>query len=1084
MARYQAISSGDTGSFIGGKIASALQMARAESDAQERDKQAGLNVANSGNLFIKALGSEFGGDLFSRTIGVLNPNQSHAQTDRASSKASRFAANFPRSDKQDQEVKKSNEDVNRAVDDLLKDDDHTPVKDDTLREYVTRVFGVGIDSKLTQLDQRVSKSLSVVSDIRTSQRGSVDLQIDHNELIAGKLDKILTLYNEQFSYQSILKDRAQIAGKENELELKRDLSSTRRFQGLNYNAGGGAILGGLSDKIIKSLVNVVLEKFGVRKLLGKLGKGGDLTARLFGVAGRRGLLRSRWATVLAEVVGGRNFQRTIQKGGSKSAGIRLGMRYIQKSFEDPKIAGYIKTGIGRGAVRKYQQSTKATIKASRAAAGQDAILDVINSKLDPTEAADKAFRGLSENITKNPEAGAKILKNLKQGKPATTGIRNPIKKTLASTTGKKAAKKIGTKAATKGIAKSSKLIPGWGTIYAIGEAGFRASQGDWTGAGLSLLSAIPILGWGATAVDIARDVGYNPLGLPPPPGEQAFEQGNRFGLTNRGVSMLHGTEHVQSIDPKSGMATSHIQNIGDTLVSTSMKMAKDFGVDRDISSKITSLPFAVKSISYNTGVRTAPVRSFTSDTFIEQNQFGLDMKKSELPAEATDGEGGKFRPLQFFADAGSDLWRWGKHHLVGGKKTIGFHGEQGRDRSGEPGIDFSYDDFKNNYSLFNGVVIETGKKYGDGYGNVVVIRSIDPTNGKEFDALYAHFPDGGIAVRPGQTVRGGDYLGRVGFDHVDTPKVAKMQPNNAGNMSGWHTSVDFFEPDSTTAYSNGGTIVNLILSARGVSPSGNNILNKLKPEDKSEDDYSFEKEYIKEMEGSRNDVYLDSKLKPTVGIGHLIDAGSPTDIRNLQVGDEISDERVQELFEMDWEHHLEAAKRLPGWDSATKRQRAALIDLVYNMGPNFLDNFPSMRRALEQGNFNEAVRQLEFADPDNRPGVKSQWFHDVKERRNQPTLDLLRDIHPNQEHLKHLPKLHSQAPDVAPPIQSPISISLLDDLVNGSKMHDDLDSKSKNLRVVVLNNNVINRTTVKKTSSPTKIMTNNLELYKQATLAG
>ena len=386
--------------------------------------------------------------------------------------------------------------------------------------------------------------------------------------------------------------------------------------------------------------------------------------------------------------------------------------------------------------------------------------------------------------------------------------------------------------------------------------------------------------------------------------------------------------------------------------------------------------------------------------------------------------------------------------------------------------------------MFNGVVIETGKKYNDAYGNVVVIRSIDPTNGKEFDALYAHFPDGGIAVRPGQTVRGGDYLGRVGFDHVDTPKVAKMQPNNAGNMSGWHTSVDFFEPDSTTAYSNGGTIVNLILSARGVSPSGNNILNKLKPEDKSEDDYSFEKEYIKEMEGSRNDVYLDSKLKPTVGIGHLIDAGSPTDIRNLQVGDEISDERVQELFEMDWEHHLEAAKRLPGWDSATKRQRAALIDLVYNMGPNFLDNFPSMRRALEQGNFNEAVRQLEFADPDNRPGVKSQWFHDVKERRNRPTLDLLRDIHPNQEHLKHLPKLHSQAPDVAPPIQSPISISLLDDLVNGSKMHDDLDSKSKNLRVVVLNNNVINRTTVKKTSSRTKIVTNNLELYKQATLAG
>ena len=161
MARYQSTVSGDTTSFIGGKIASAAGMARRESEAQEKDRQAGLNVAYSGNLFGKALLSEFGGDLFSRTIGVLNPNQSAAQTDRASNKAQRFAANFPRTDKKDEEVKKSNRDVDRAVDDLLTNDDHIPVKDEKLREYVTRVFGVGIDSKLTQVDARVSKSVDV-----------------------------------------------------------------------------------------------------------------------------------------------------------------------------------------------------------------------------------------------------------------------------------------------------------------------------------------------------------------------------------------------------------------------------------------------------------------------------------------------------------------------------------------------------------------------------------------------------------------------------------------------------------------------------------------------------------------------------------------------------------------------------------------------------------------------------------------------------------------------------------------------------------------------------------------------------------
>ena len=55
MARYQSTVSGDTTSFIGGKIASAAGMARRESEAQEKDRQAGLNVANSGNLFGKAL---------------------------------------------------------------------------------------------------------------------------------------------------------------------------------------------------------------------------------------------------------------------------------------------------------------------------------------------------------------------------------------------------------------------------------------------------------------------------------------------------------------------------------------------------------------------------------------------------------------------------------------------------------------------------------------------------------------------------------------------------------------------------------------------------------------------------------------------------------------------------------------------------------------------------------------------------------------------------------------------------------------------------------------------------------------------
>ena len=147
-----------------------------------------------------------------------------------------------------------------------------------------------------------------------------------------------------------------------------------------------------------------------------------------------------------------------------------------------------------------------------------------------------------------------------------------------------------------------------------------------------------------------------------------------------------------------------------------------------------------------------------------------------------------------------------------GGPVIQFYGGQGRDRSGEPGIDFSFADYKNNYSIFDGVVTETGKIYGAGYGNVVVVRSTDPSTGKQFDALYAHFPDNGISVAEGQTVSAGAILGKVGWDES---RGAPMP--GAGNMTGPHTSVDFYEPNTrrgqvTGRYSNTGYIQNLIIN--------------------------------------------------------------------------------------------------------------------------------------------------------------------------------------------------------------------------------------------------------------------------------
>tara|TARA_B100001250_G_scaffold320362_1_gene283269 strand:- start:1468 stop:4896 length:3429 start_codon:yes stop_codon:yes gene_type:complete len=897
MARYSATYSGDTTSFIGGKIASAAGMARNESEAQEKDRQAGLNVSNSGNLFIKALGSEFGGDLFARTIGVFNPKQSAAQTDRASNKASRFAANFPRTEKkEDQDVKKSSREVDRAKDELLRDDDHIPVKDEKLRDYVTRVFGVGIDSKLTQVDARVNKGLGVLSDIRQSHETNINLMIDHNELIAGKLDKILELYSEQYQYQTGLKDKAEASRTANELARRKDLSITRRYGALDPMGGMGGMLGGLTDNLVKKLVKRLLDKARKSKLLNKsqatlletiLTKSSTRAAT--GATATAALRKARkdlaveFATELAA-----ERARTKAIGESFSAATRSSGALDSLALK-PKKA--VKT-TAQNALRKLsiKELTPFLTRDFLEMFPGSTPLDMLKSmegflKMGGdfgggSAGADTVIRPFKESAiamtqSSNPkiaDAGRALINEIQQfapgaiklddliigadalrvKKPATevVGAGTPkMAKALSGSVAETAGKKIATKTGAKALAKTGKFVPGVGTMIALGEAGYRLGAGDTTGAILSLLSAIPILGWGVTALDIGRDFGFNPLGLPPPPEETQSNLGGYYEagtsmLTEPGVKVLHGDEKVLGVDPGTGMTTDHIQNIGDSIVSASAKMAQDLAVSRDVANSISSLPFTVKRVNYSTGIKTGPVKS-RSDT---QSIFDVqgDISKFKKEAEtATDD------PREEQADSALENQerqdsRWltdpRRHFNFGnggnsnisanspllaqqGDTTIQFHGQQGRDLSGEPGVDFSYGDYRNNYNLFDGTVIETGLLYGKNYGNVVVVRSTDPSNGKQFDALYAHFPDGGIYVKPGDRVTGGAILGKVGFVSVSKPGVPELQPNNAGNMSGWHTSVDFFEPGSAARYSNADKIMNLVLSSNGLKP--NNLLQKL-----------------------------------------------------------------------------------------------------------------------------------------------------------------------------------------------------------------------------------------------------------------
>ena len=102
---------------------------------------------------------------------------------------------------------------------------------------------------------------------------------------------------------------------------------------------------------------------------------------------------------------------------------------------------------------------------------------------------------------------------------------------------------------------------------------------------------------------------------------------------------------------------------------------------------------------------------------------------------------------------------------------------------------------------------------------------------------------------------------------------------------------------------------------------------------------------------------------PTIGYGHLID-------KNDNIGGTITQSQADSLFDMDYQHHKNAAMKIPGYANANIKQKAALIDLTFNMGPGWVDGFPKFKKAFSSGNYDAAANEL----------INSNWYGQVKTR--------------------------------------------------------------------------------------------------------
>ena len=641
----------------------------------------------------------------------------------------------------DRTIDESNADpiVKEAVKELKRDNDPNSieVKDPSLREKVSNIFGVGIDSKVVRTEDKVDKLAGRVSVVAGGIADTQKLIVNQNQLLEDKFDQILELYGVQNKLRKEEIEDEKVKDEELKLERIKQSGKGREFAkriGLPSSFGG---------------------------FLGQL---------LWGVATRR----------ILQPLKRMLYRRVI-----------LSNRRLRNAY---KVARRLNPA-------KYWQ--KYSVKA----------------------ASRQVYKTALSHITD------RFLKKQATNQVVKTATKETTERLVAKEVGQQifgtGSKRLGMKATVGKIPIVSLLLGAW-------FGGERALRGDWLGAAAemtsSILSTVPGKGtaasYGIDAMLFTRDL------------ERAIT-GKDFDIGTEGASSVssgnvHGTELIQSVSSAIATVVDPILATVSLIGGSLLGVANAMGMRRDATSAILRKGIDVpQEISYVGNMRggTNNVTTVSATSFSDRLKLPGIKDKEEYTAEKKD-DGNENGVNKTNKGIGGDPVSPSETILGGNRSIIEFWSMQGIDKSGESGVDFSFRDYKNNYNLFPGEVVEVNRKYGERYGNVVIVRSKDPSNGKFFDSLYSHFPDGGIAVREKQPVAEGQLLGKVGFVSVDVPGVPQMQPNNAGNMSGWHTSVDFFEPDSAQPYRNWVTIAKLVQGANGSTPHG--LLNRLKPAEPEE----------------------------------------------------------------------------------------------------------------------------------------------------------------------------------------------------------------------------------------------------------
>ena len=107
----------------------------------------------------------------------------------------------------------------------------------------------------------------------------------------------------------------------------------------------------------------------------------------------------------------------------------------------------------------------------------------------------------------------------------------------------------------------------------------------------------------------------------------------------------------------------------------------------------------------------------------------------------------------------------------------------------------------------------------------------------------------------------------------------------------------------------------------------------------------------------RRTVYPDPIGLPTVGVGHLV---TPSD--GLRVGEQVSYDRILDLFERDLRAAEDAVGRLVGELPLFQHEFDALVDLVYNVGEGGVSEAqsPRLNAGIAEGDYAAIAAELAY----------------------------------------------------------------------------------------------------------------------------